>query len=115
MRRLPIMKSIKHNLRHFLFIPFAFGLLAERTLAGPFTVGPDYRRPSNSVPAAYKATELGAWKEGRPLDTVPKGNWWRIFEDPTLDELEQRAVSANQNLKAAIARVEQARATARVA
>src|SRR5213078_1858093 len=56
--------------------------------AGPFTVGPDYKRPTNDVPASYKAAELGAWKEGRPLDDVPKGNWWEIFGDAALDELE---------------------------
>jgi multidrug efflux system outer membrane protein len=59
--------------------------------------------------------ELGAWKEGRPLDNVPKGNWWEMFGDSGLNELESQALSANQELKAAVARVDQARATARVA
>ncbi|PYJ98352.1 MAG: hydrophobe/amphiphile efflux-1 family RND transporter [Verrucomicrobia bacterium] len=83
--------------------------------AGLLTVGPDYRQPTNSVPANYKAVELGAWKEGRPLDNVPKGNWWEIFGDAGLNEQEAQAVRANQELKAAVARVDQARATARVA
>jgi len=46
---------------------------------------------------------------------VPKGNWWEIFGDTGLNDLESQAVSANQELKAAVARVDQARATARVA
>jgi multidrug efflux system outer membrane protein len=83
--------------------------------AGPLTIGPDYKRPTNSVPSSYKAAELGAWKEGNPLDSVPKGAWWKIFGDQTLDQLELRAAGANQELKAAVARVDQARATARVA
>lgn len=83
--------------------------------AGPLTIGPDYKRPTNSVPSSYKAAELGAWKEGNPLDSVPKGAWWKIFGDQTLDRLELRAAGANQELKAAVARVDQARATARVA
>jgi multidrug efflux system outer membrane protein len=83
--------------------------------AGPLTIGPDYRKPTNTVPTSYKAVELGAWKEGRPLDNVPKGVWWELFGDSTLNQLEQRAVGANQELKAAFARVDQARATARVA
>src|SRR5207247_4256905 len=83
--------------------------------AGLLTVGPDYRPPTNSVPANYKAVELGAWKEGRPLDNVPKGNWWEIFGDAGLNEQEAQAVRANQELKAAVARVDPARATARVA
>jgi outer membrane protein, multidrug efflux system len=83
--------------------------------AGWLTIGPDYQSPTNSVPAAYKAAKLGSWKEGRPLDTVPKGNWWEVFNDTNLNALEARALSANQELKAAIARVDQSRATARVA
>ena len=78
-------------------------------------VGPDYHRPTNDVPSAYKAAELGDWKEGRPLDDLPKGNWWEVFGDTGLNEIEAQAVKANQELKAAVARVEQARATARVA
>src|SRR5580765_2849503 len=83
--------------------------------AGVLTVGPDYKRPTNSLPSAYKATELGSWKEGRPLENVPKGNWWEVFQDPDLNHLETLALGSNQELKAAIARVSQARASARVA
>ena len=83
--------------------------------AGVFTVGPDYKAPTNSAPAAYKAADLGAWKQGQPLDAVPKGTWWRVFGDQTLNELETQALTSNQNLKAAVARVDQARGTARVA
>jgi multidrug efflux pump len=78
-------------------------------------VGPDYKPPTNSVPANYKAVDFGNWKEGRPLDNVPKGNWWEIFGDTNLNVLESQAVLANQQLKAAVARVDEARATARVA
>jgi NodT family efflux transporter outer membrane factor (OMF) lipoprotein len=83
--------------------------------AGPLTIGPDYKRPTNAVPVSYKAVELGTWKEGRPLDNIPKGTWWELFADSALNELEARAMGANQELKAAVARVDQARATARVA
>ena len=79
------------------------------------TVGPDYQTPSNSVPAYYKSAEYGNWKEGEPLDNVPKGEWWQIFGDTNLDSLEIEALQANQDLKAAVARVDQARATARIA
>jgi multidrug efflux system outer membrane protein len=85
-------------------------------LAGGCAVGPNYKRPSPELPAAYKFTnELGAWKEARPLDTVPKGAWWEIFGDDTLNGLQRRAAEANQELQAAVARVDQSRATARVA
>jgi hydrophobe/amphiphile efflux-1 (HAE1) family protein/NodT family efflux transporter outer membrane factor (OMF) lipoprotein len=83
--------------------------------AGWLKVGPDYKQPTNSIPSNYKAVELGSWKEGQPLDHVPKGAWWETFGDEQLNELESQALQANQGLKAAVARVDQARATARVA
>ncbi len=83
--------------------------------AGVLTVGPDYKPLTNAAPESYKSAELGQWKEGRPLDSVPKGNWWEVFGDLRLNELESQALIANQSLKAAVARVDQARATARVA
>src|SRR5205814_774266 len=75
----------------------------------------DYKRPTVAAPANYKAEALGSWKEGQPLDHVPKGEWWEIFADDMLNDLQRRAAGANQELKAAVARVEQSRATARVA
>ena len=83
--------------------------------AGVLTVGPDYQKPPSQEPQQYKARELGAWQEGRPLDNLPKGSWWEVFGDARLNELEAQALGANQELKAAVARVDQARATARVA
>jgi outer membrane protein, multidrug efflux system len=110
------MRSWKARRISILFSLAAAFLLAQVSAsAGLFTVGPDYKAPTNAVPDAYKAAELGAWKVGRPLDNVPKANWWAVFRDPDLDDLEARALQSNQNLKAAVARVEQARATARVA
>jgi multidrug efflux pump len=94
---------------------FALMLPAFSARAGMLTVGPDYKQPTNSTPASYKAAELGQWKVGRPLDGLPKGPWWEIFGDTNLNELEAQALKANQGLKAAVARVDQARATARVA
>ncbi len=94
-------------------------ILLAAIVTGCTSVGPDYKRPTNSVPAAYKSidgtNDLGAWKEGTPLDAAAKGTWWEVFGDSQLSELELRASNANQDLKAAVARVEQSRASARVA
>ena len=68
-------------------------------------IGPNYVRPQETPPSHYKAEALGSWKEGRPLDHVPKGTWWEVFADESLNELEQRAAASNQELKAAVARV----------
>jgi hydrophobe/amphiphile efflux-1 (HAE1) family protein/NodT family efflux transporter outer membrane factor (OMF) lipoprotein len=90
-------------------------LTPSHASAGLLEVGPDYRQPTNAVPAAYKSAELGRWKEGAPLDNVPKGAWWETFNDGDLNQLETQAEQANGDLKASMARVDQARATARVA
>jgi len=92
----------------------ALGLTSVFFLSG-CAVGPNYKRPAETAPAHYKAEALGSWEEGKPLDDLPKGVWWEVFDDPTLNDLQRRAAEANQQLKAAMARVEQARATARVA
>ncbi len=80
------------------------------------SVGPDYSRPSASVPAAYRDTENPrAWKTAEPAEHLARGEWWKLFGDLMLDELEVRALAANQDLRAAAARVEQARAAAGLA
>lgn len=73
-------------------------------------VGPDYIRPdaASLTPADWH------WKLAEPRDEIPKGEWWKIFEDPVLDALQAGAVADNQNLRAAMARVDEARAVARV-
>ena len=89
--------------------------LVLAALATGCAIGPNYHQPTTAVPSAYKSTnDLGAWKEAQPLDNVPKGAWWEVFRDDTLNDLQRRAEAANQDLKAAVARVDQARATARV-
>ena len=50
-----------------------------------------------------------------PQAHIPKGNWWEVFGDEELNRLEAEAVEANQDLKAAYARFNQARASADVA
>jgi multidrug efflux system outer membrane protein len=77
------------------------------------SVGPDYHEPSVSQPVSYK--EAGNWKKGVPRDDIAKGNWYVVFHDPELNRLEAQAQQANQNLRAAVARVSESRAVARQA
>lgn len=76
------------------------------------TLGPDYRRPEAPTPPAFR--EGAPWKEATPADALPRESWWEIYGDPVLNDLQRRADAANQSLKAAVARVEQARAAARI-
>ena len=73
-------------------------------------VGPNYRPP---VPAQIAPADWH-WKPAQPGDALPKGDWWNVFHDPVLAGLESNAVAGNQNLRAAVARVDQARAAARL-
>jgi multidrug efflux system outer membrane protein len=82
-------------------------MLAALALAG-CKLGPDYKRPPVAVPADWR------WKPAEPTDYVPRGQWWRVFNDPALDALEEQASTANHDLQAALARLNQARATARL-
>ena len=89
-------------------------LAAMAILAG-CAVGPDYRRPeAAAIPAAYAGVGAG-WKVAQPGGQLPKGNWWEIFADPELDALETRATGTNQQLKAAVDRFAEARASLDVA
>ncbi|MGA7398550.1 MAG: efflux transporter outer membrane subunit [Candidatus Sulfotelmatobacter sp.] len=74
-------------------------------------VGPKYHPPAVQAPPAYK--EVGDWKPAQPNDQNLGGEWWTIFQDPQLDALEQQVNVSNQNLKAATAQYQQARAALR--
>src|SRR5207245_358817 len=74
-------------------------------LLSAYAVGPDYRRPSASIPTQYK--EAG-WKLGEPLDAIDRGTWWSMYNDPMLDGLERQIDISNQNLLAAEAAFRQA-------
>ena len=91
----------------------AGGLLM--TLVAACSVGPTYKRPEVDTPAAFKeapipASEAGTWKSAQPSEVLERGQWWAIFGDATLNQLEDEALAANQDLKAAAARVAESRA-----
>ena len=85
-------------------------LIALALLAG-CTVGPDYKRPDAPEAAAFKEAATGipdGWKLGTPIDQLPKGAWWSIYQDPALDALERQVALSNQNLKSFEAQYRQA-------
>ncbi|MDD3482732.1 efflux transporter outer membrane subunit [Azovibrio restrictus] len=91
-------------------------LLASLLILAGCSLAPTYQRPETAVPAAYKEAPAAdpavgeQWKLAQPSDAVARGEWWQVFGDATLNELEQQALAANQSLKAAAARLGQARA-----
>jgi NodT family efflux transporter outer membrane factor (OMF) lipoprotein len=75
---------------------------------------PTYKVPDSAPPTpAFK--EAGDWKPAQPSDAQNRGAWWSIFQDPVLDGIESQVADANQDLKAAYARLLQARASTRIA
>lgn len=78
-------------------------------LVGCGPVGPDYRRPDPPVPARFGSLEDGISTGEEPGDRF-LDTWWRIFHDPVLEGLVERAVANNLDLQIARSRVQQARA-----
>ena len=79
------------------------------------TVGPRYSRPAAPTPAPDAWKGQPPWQQAAPKDAVPKGEWWKIFNDADLNAYEQQLLKANQSLEAARDRLNQARSLARVA
>ena len=74
------------------------------------SMAPDYRPPATPVPRDFK--ELEGWTAATPMDQAPRGQWWEAFGDPVLNDLEARAEQASPTLAAALARYDQAKASA---
>lgn len=98
-------------MHRFVAIP----VLTLLFLATSCTVGPRYSRPPapTAPPDAWKTQP--PWQQAAPKDTIPKGQWWQVFHDATLDNYEQQLLRANQSLVAAQANLNQSRSLARVA
>lgn len=84
---------------------------ALMAVSGCKPVGPNYNRPGYTAPAAYKETgatsavvpppnpQGGAWQPANPSDGMLKGKWWEIYQDPQLNQLEERIDTNNVQLR----------------
>jgi NodT family efflux transporter outer membrane factor (OMF) lipoprotein len=84
--------------------------LSAIVLAGCSMV-PAYQRPTSSLPQGFK--EEPGWRPAAPADGKPGTEWWRWLADTELDALQGRVLVSNQNLAAATAAYDQARAAVR--
>ena len=64
------------------------------------------------APAAFKELD-GRWAALQPAEAQPRGQWWKAFADPLLDDLVTRADRNNTSIQLAAARLAQARALVR--
>jgi NodT family efflux transporter outer membrane factor (OMF) lipoprotein len=88
--------------------------LTPLALAGCM-VGPNYKAPAVPAPPAYSDNgHNGDWASANPADAADRGAWWTIYQDPELNDLEQRCASANQTIAAALHAYEQAHDLVRI-
>ena len=90
--------------------PLVLALLAASALAG-CAVGPNYVRPSAPLSPTFK--EAAGWAPAAPADALDRGDWWSLFGDPILDDLERKVQVSNQNIIAAEAAYREARQVVR--
>jgi NodT family efflux transporter outer membrane factor (OMF) lipoprotein len=107
--------------------PHRFRVIIAIAVAAAATgckVGPDYHPPQSKVPAQFVTRSTERTSTTQPASTraslvdpnhVAWVDWWTRFGDHELDSLVARSISANHELKIAAARVQQARAIARIA
>jgi NodT family efflux transporter outer membrane factor (OMF) lipoprotein len=85
----------------------AIGSAIAVCLLGGCRVGPKYNVPpatAQAPPAAYKESptqfpDSDTWKVAQPQDAMLRGKWWKIYNDPELNALEDRLNIDNQNIK----------------
>jgi multidrug efflux system outer membrane protein len=67
-------------------------------------VGPDFKDPVVAAPDAYRTQVM-------PPEAIDDLRWWASFDDPLLYDLVTTALENNRDIKIAVSRIEQARAT----
>lgn len=70
-------------------------------------LAPAYRPPDFIVPDSWHGAS--PFVEAKPSDAALRPDWWKLFDDPLLNELEAQAMASNPDLQAAAERFVQAR------
>jgi len=73
-------------------------------------LAPKYTVPLTKVPVSFK--EASSLEPAQPLDTLPRGHWWTVFADPTLNALECHIDTENPALAGSLAELQRARSIA---
>ncbi|SOE87256.1 efflux transporter, outer membrane factor (OMF) lipoprotein, NodT family [Burkholderia sp. YR290] len=88
-------------------------LLALTSIAGAAvlaacSLAPHYEVPDAPVAAQYSTQ--GPWTTASPADQIDRAGWWKLYQEPALDDLEQRLIANNPDLRASLFHYEQAQA-----
>jgi multidrug efflux system outer membrane protein len=89
-----------------------FGIVfasAGISLLAGCTVGPNYHRPAVATAPAFQEPQTQSASQA----DIGWTNWWKVFNDPVLDQLEGQAADANRDIRIAVAHVDEANAMAR--
>ncbi|TGM13004.1 efflux transporter outer membrane subunit [Leptospira selangorensis] len=105
-----INKTKKRNIvlgRWIVLLPLA--VLLVSCLNGPaFDLAPKYLSPEYVVPDSWSGS--GPFVKANPSEgEAIQADWWKLFNDPVLNQLEEQAITANPDLQAAAERFVQAR------
>ena len=82
------------------------GLLCAVLLLAGCLMGPNYKQPELDLPTGQAADNFSIFTNAQ---------WWTVFDDEVLNQLETEALAYNKDLQAAVARVDEARAAVGIA
>uniref|UniRef100_UPI0039F0B13D efflux transporter outer membrane subunit n=1 Tax=Bordetella sputigena TaxID=1416810 RepID=UPI0039F0B13D len=90
-------------------------MLALCGALGACAVGPDYVRPAVDVGTQFKEgkDDTPGWTPAQPNELADRGAWWRVYQDPVLDDLMRQLDTANLDIAQAEANYRQAQALVR--
>jgi outer membrane protein, multidrug efflux system len=88
-----------------IFASASIGMLAG------CTVGPNYHRPPVATAPAFEEPQSQAVAQSS--SDIAWTNWWTVFNDPVLNDLEKQATDANRDIRIAVSHVDEANAMAR--
>ncbi len=93
---------------------FALSALALAAVLSGCSVAPRYAQPTSASATHWKEQKAAdGWLPAAPADALDRGEWWKLFGDPTLDDLAGRVQVSNQNIAAAVANYANAQALVR--
>lgn len=89
----------------------AVTVLFPACLLAACAVGPDYKRPDLVLPESWPTKQTGqdSHDDAQKVNSASE-QWWRLYADATLDQLEQEALAHNSDIQVAAARVLEVRA-----
>jgi multidrug efflux system outer membrane protein len=83
----------------------AAGILLPACLLAACAAGPDYKRPDLVLPESWPVQDASAQKAN-----AASGQWWLLYGDAILNQLEDEALAHNSDIQVAAARVLEVRA-----